>query len=132
MTILTIAIISIIAWQLINTLVFIILDEEVAIQFSFGVWGVLFTIISFCYRNISLIIDKVKYDYYQFYDKNEKIILTGFMTKKVAKQFYQNPSESFSIKLRLSGKDFKSKPCKSEVLTQERINDLFSKKVLTN
>ena len=125
-----IAIIAVLAWQLLTVLVCILSkeNEELTLNFAFGIWGI---IIGFGFgwivRKIRLLACR-KYNAYQFFDGKKYYIETYYMTPKTASKFARvypsrlaNVEEPFSIRLAREGKEFKSLPDKYRIITDKKI-----------
>jgi len=130
-TIITI-IASILAYQLLTTLIFIISDEndDVLVMFACGPWKYVAMFICTVIGRIRLSMYR-KYNVYAFYGKYSenklKHWLTNYyMTPEVAAQFKQVAKDDvpvdYCIRLIRVGKEFKSIPMKEEILTQEKID----------
>jgi len=134
-TIITI-ITSILAYQLLTTLIFIISDEndDVLVTVSCGPWKYVAMFVCAVIGRIRLHMHR-KYNVYAFYgkcseskwdSKSDKWITNYYMTPEIAAQFRQVAKNDvpvdYCIKLIRVGKEFKSIPMKEEILTQERID----------
>ena len=131
-------IIGMILWQLLIFIVYIATkeDEEKCVIFGCGVFTIItFTILSI-YRYIHLFISKKRYNLYQFFgnvmdskcgNEYDKWIGNYYMSTNVAKQFRKVDKEekpiNYCIRLLRYGKEFKSSPYKSEILTQKKIDN---------
>ena len=138
MTTLTIIILTILAYELINLIVYVASNENDAllIRVSMGAWWLIANIITLISRVILKMYYSKKYCIYQFFGKvseskmesqSDKWIHNYYMTKKVASQFKQVGkgefiTEDYSIRLLRDGKELKSIPMKYDILTQEKIN----------
>ena len=129
-----IAIIAVLAWQLLTVLVCILSkeNEELTLNFAFGIWGI---VIGFGFgwiiRKIRLLACR-KYNAYQLFDGKMHCIGTYYMTPKIANKFssvyeyrYANINEPFSIRLMTEGKNFKSTPPKCGIITEEKLANGF-------
>ena len=134
-TIVTI-IVSILAYQLLTTLIFIISNEneDVLMTIACGLWKYVALFICAIIGRIRLHMHR-KYNVYGFYgkcseskfdSKSDKWITNYYMTPEVAAQFRQvakgNVPIDYCIRLIRTGKEFKRMPMKDEILTQERID----------
>ncbi len=128
-----IGIIGIVVWQGLTYLLLLLSDEDDTVLdiMAFGVWGLLHSGFYLVGRKVSLFHSRRKYNWYTFYGD---ITLPSFvstfqfaMTPKVAKKYFvrhlQENDEpmSYSIKIATKGKDFKSSPIPSEILTKDDI-----------
>lgn len=128
------AIIAIIAWQLITTIVYFVSgekEETVAVT-GMGIWAGLIILISVLGRSIKLAASR-KYNCYQFYGECTKAkeytgwIGNFYMTPQVASKFrmFTEEEPGYSIRLLRTGKEFKSAPSKKEIITEEKLRNGF-------
>lgn len=129
------AIIAILVWQLITTIVYFASgekEETVAIT-GMGVWAGLIILLGIIIRSIKLACSR-KYNLYQFYGECTKAkeytgwIGNFYMTPKVAAKFrmFTEEKPAYSIKLLRTGSEFKSAPHKREIITEKKLRDGFS------
>jgi hypothetical protein len=111
-------------------------DQEKVGIFAFGVWIPVCYLIQFVYSKINLLLHR-KYNCYQLFgeiktDRNfiHSWVTNVYMTKEVANKYFIRHFEkdtevnlSYSIRLLREGKDFKSTPYKSEILTADKIEN---------
>lgn len=134
MTILLTIIITIICWQLVCTVVELIaankLDDDNILRyiFSCGIWCLFVVLARPIIDKISLFCAR-KYNYYKLYGGYGKWLGNVYMTKEVADKYFTThlcdmaDPVPYSIRLYREGKDFKSAPNKSEILTADRIEN---------
>ena len=131
-------ILTIVIYELINFIAYMASGEkeDVIVITSTGIWYVIWGIIV-AIGNKILLLNSRKYNLYLFYGKVseskredclDKRINCYYMTPKIASQFKviekdEIPTEDFCIQLRKTGKEFKSYPYKSEILTQKDIDN---------
>ena len=136
MTIFLTIIFTTICWQLLCVIVDIITDdniEKVGVV-AFGIWIPIFFFISFIVKKVNLLRSR-KYNCYQVFGKRSPNNSFGgwltnvYMTKEVADKYFsrqfgkdEDVTQDYSIRLLREGKEFKSTPCKSDILTSERID----------
>ena len=122
MTILITVILTLLAWQLATWIFYLVTEhEENTIIFSCFLWTPIALLIRFIVRRIALWRCR-KYNCYQFFGKDKKWIYNFYLTSKDAEAFRQcprdkEPTEEYCIRLLREGKEFKSTPCKSDILT---------------
>lgn len=137
-TIVTTIILTILAYELINFIVYVASgeDEDLLVKTSMGALYVVANIVILIARKVLVAQTRRKYNVYQFFGevsksknptKCDKWIENYYMTPEVASQFRmfdrgELVTEDFSIRLLRTGKELKSIPMKSEILTQEKIN----------
>lgn len=124
------AIIAIVAWQLVTTIVYFLSGEkeEAVAATGMGVWAGFIILANFAFRKIQLAISR-KYNLYQFYGKNTNSNSYNgwcgnyFMTPKMAERFRVRVDDNteHSIKLLRTGKEFKSTPPKKEIITEKSL-----------
>ena len=130
-----VAVIAILAWQLIATIVYFASGEkeDAAALTGMGLWALLLNGFGVIYRSIRLTCSR-KYNCYQFYGdcKGNHATYNGwignyFMTPKLAERFrgYTEENPNYSIKLLRTGKEFKSTPPKYEIITEDSLRDGF-------
>lgn len=135
MTYVLTAIIAILAWQLITTIVYFVSgekEETVAIT-GMGLWAGLIMLLGIIVRSIKLACSR-KYNLYQFYGEcTQAKEYTGwignfYMTPKVASKFraFTEEEPAYSIKLLRTGSEFKSAPHEREIITEEKLCNGFS------
>lgn len=137
---LIIAILSILFWQLIVTVFYVISKEndKVAVYTGIGFWLLPLYIISFIYKKTMLYKSR-RYNCYRFFGqiKENQIIENNwignyYMTPKLANKFRyvytrnEKVKESYSIQLLREGKDFKSAPHNEEIITKDKIKNGFA------
>lgn len=131
-------ILTILVYQLIVTLVCIFTNENetLTMRVSMGIWVLIASFVGWIWKKVVLFSSR-KYNCYQFYgevskskrdNKADKCITCYYMTEKVANQFKQVPrdeipTEDYCIRLSRTGKEFKSAPFKSDILTQDKIDN---------
>ena len=128
------AIIAVLAWQLITTIVYFITreNEEIAAITGMGIWAGLVLLLNTIYMSLKLACSR-KYNLYQFYSVCDQAkayngwVGNYFMTPKMAERFrvYTDEAPSYSIKLLRTGSQFKSVPPKCEIITEEKLRDGF-------
>lgn len=122
MTILITVILTLLAWQLATWIFYLATEhEENTIIFACFLWTPIALLIRFIAKRISLRHYR-KYNCYQFFAKDKKWIYNFYLTSKDAEAFRQcpkdeEPTEEYCIRLLREGKEFKSTPCKSDILT---------------
>ena len=130
------AVIAICAWQLVCVIVDIITDDnqEKVGLFAFGLWIPVCFFVAFIVKKFKLWRSR-KYNCYQLYgnitSKNNSFngwLTNKYMTKAVADKYFirqfgkdDEVTESYSLRLLREGKDFKSMPHKSDILTADTI-----------
>lgn len=134
MNYLVVAVLAIIAWQLVVTIACFITNEKenIVIPLSVGVWFLLINIVGITIVKIKLIISKRRYNIYQVFgdvkrttNYMEGCITSYYMTPKLANKFArvyakdEEVHESYSIRLSKEGKDFKAVPWKSDILKEK-------------
>lgn len=131
-------VITIICWQLICVITDIVTDDdhEKVGLFAFGIWVPVCILIGNIAEKIRLASSR-KYNFYQLFgnirNKNNSMggwITNVFMTKEVADKYFirqfgkdDEVTQSYSIRLLREGKEFKSVPYKSDILTANMIED---------
>ena len=143
-------ILTIICWQLICVIVDIITNDhqECVGLFAFGIWIPIIFFIAFVVKKVKLFSSR-KYNYYQLFGNISSTansmggwLVNKYMTKVVADKYFARQfdkdepvTESYSIRLLRNGKEFKSAPYASDILTADKIEqgdrelsaDLFKK-----
>lgn len=126
-------IITILVYQLINLIVVIISNENTtALMYSAcGFPTLVCQCVSWIYRKARLMYARRKYNAYQFFSSKSQIDNLGwcgtfYMTPKFAERFRQTPSdfipsEDYTIRLVREGKQFRSAPYKSDILTEKHL-----------
>ena len=125
-------------WQFLVFMVLVISgeDEDAILYSAIGVFGLVCICLRPIVKKVSMLIAR-KYNLYQFYGKvseskldtkADKIITSFFMTAKTASQFAPiekggELKQDYCVRLIREGKEFKSTPDKSDILTQEKINN---------
>lgn len=135
MNTLLIAALSILFWQLVVTLVYVISDEneEITMRTAIGFWLLPIMLFSFIYRKTRLMLSR-KYNLYQFFSIIDGSPYNGwvnnyYMTPKTASKFArvynkdEEVKENYSIRLLKEGKEFKSVLYRQEILTWEDIEN---------
>lgn len=133
MNTLVIVLLSILAWQLVVTVVCVLSNEneEITMRTAIGFWLLPIMIFDFMYKKIHLVISR-KYNCYQFFSVIGDNPFNGwvnnyYMTPKTASKFArlygkdEEVKENYSIRLLREGKEFKSAPYKQEILTEENL-----------
>ena len=122
MTILITVILTLLAWQLATWIFYLVTDhEENTIIFACFLWTPIALLARFVVRRIALWRCR-KYNCYQFFGKDAKWIYNFYLTAKDAEKFkqhskFEDPNKEYYIRLLREGKEFKSTPCKSDILT---------------
>lgn len=126
------AVISIIAWQIICTIVYLLSKENDEVL----AWTALFvpaTILSFfgwIYRKIRFAWCKNNLNGYILYC-NGVGVFQAYMTDKEAEKLYHEGENDYCIKKFSEGRNWKSAPCKGEIYKgQEKFRGLDMKKFL--
>lgn len=140
MNYLVVAVLAIIAWQLVVTVVCFITDEDETIttRMGIGFWLLPITLVHIVYKYVSLMVGR-RYNLYQFFGvvEGQFTYLNGwchnfYMTPKTASKFArlygkdEDVKENYSIRLLREGKEFKSAPYKQEILTDQKLEQGFS------
>lgn len=139
MTILTTIILTILIYEAINFVVFVATDENenVLVILSTGIWYVVAGLVIAIGKKIALARARKTYKYYQFFGKVseskmenqcDKWLQNYYMTDEVAKQFKQarkgeKITEDYSIRLVREGKEIKTIPMASEILTSNKVKN---------
>lgn len=128
-------ILTIIGWQLVCVIVDLITndDEDKVAIFAFGVWIPVSSAIGFVVKKFRLFRSR-RYNCYQLYGKlsangfANSWITNKYMTKEVANKYFirqfdkdEEVTLSYSIRLLRTGKEFKSAPYKSDILTAKML-----------
>lgn len=139
MNTLTIILLSILVWQLAVTIIYFVTNgnENATIRMSVGFWLLPITFIHFIYKRVILKVSR-RYNLYQFFGvvENQTTPYKGwchnfYMTPKTANKFIrvygkdETVKENYSIRLLRKGKEFKSAPCKQEILTKQKLEQGF-------
>lgn len=140
MNYLVVAVLAIIAWQLVVTVVCFITDEDetITMRMGIGFWLLPITLVHIVYKYVSLMVGR-RYNLYQFFGvvEGQFTYLNGwchnfYMTPKTASKFArlygkdEDVKENYSIRLLREGKEFKSAPYKQEILTDQKLEQGFS------
>lgn len=140
MNYLVVAILAIIAWQLVVTIVCFITDEDedIVMRMAIGFWLLPIALVSIVYKYVALMVGR-RYNLYQFFGvvEGQFTYLNGwchnfYMTPKTASKFArlygkdEDVKENYSIRLLREGKEFKSAPYKQEILTDQKLEQGFS------
>lgn len=139
MNTLAIVLLSILAWQLVITLVCFITDEDetIVMRTAIGFWLLPIALVDIVYKYVSLMVSR-RYNLYQFFGvvEGQFTYLNGwchnfYMTPKTASKFArlygkdEDVKENYSIRLLREGKEFKSAPYKREILTDKELEHGF-------
>lgn len=140
MNYLVVAVLAIIAWQLVVTVVCFITDEDetITMRMGIGFWLLPIALVHIVYKYVSLMVGR-RYNLYQFFGvvEGQFTYLNGwchnfYMTPKTASKFArlygkdEDVKENYSIRLLREGKEFKSAPYKQEILTDQKLEQGFS------
>lgn len=140
MNYLVVAVLAIIAWQLVVTVVYFITDEDetISMQMGIGFWLLPIALVHIVYKYVSLMVSR-RYNLYQFFGvvEGQFTYLNGwrhnfYMTPKTASKFArvygkdEDVKENYSIRLLREGKEFKSAPYKQDILTDQKLEQGFS------
>ena len=136
---LVIVLLSILAWQLVVTIVCFVTNENetITIRTAIGFWLLPIALVDTVYKCVSLMVSR-RYNLYQFFGvvEGQSTYLNGwchnfYMTTKTASKFarlYEEDEtikENYSIRLLREGKEFKSAPYKREILTDKKLEQGF-------
>lgn len=129
MNYLVVAVLAIIAWQLVVTIMCFITDED-EMRTAIGFWLLPIALI---YKCVSLMVSR-RYNLYQFFGVVEGRVAdydgwyhNFYMTPKTARVYGKDEpiKENYSIRLLQEGKEFKSAPYKREILTDKELEQGF-------
>lgn len=140
MNYLVVAVLAIIAWQLVVTIVCFVTDEDedIVMRMAIGFWLLPIALVSIVYKYVALMVGR-RYNLYQLFGvvEGQSTYLNGwchnfYMTPKTASKFArlygkdEDVKENYSIRLLREGKEFKSAPYKQEILTDQKLEQGFS------
>lgn len=134
MNTLIIVLLSILAWQLVVTIVCFVTDENetIVMRTAIGFWLLPITLVGIICKYISLMVGR-RYNLYQFFGvvEGHGWCHNFYMTPKTASKFArlygkdETVKENYSIRLLREGKEFKSAPYKQEILTDKKLEQGF-------
>lgn len=139
MNTLVIALLSILAWQLVVAIVCFVTNENetIVMRTAIGFWLLPIALVDIVYKCVSLMVGR-RYNLYQFFGvvEGRTNAYDGwchnfYMTPKTASKFArlygkdETVKENYSIRLLREGKEFKSAPYKQEILTDKKLEQGF-------